>query len=223
MRLPAGAGRLRPNVVTPSSWRRPLEAVLAGRIERGERDAGFHGAHYRPAVLFRLAQLDGIAAGEIDLAVPPLGPAAGRAGGTQRTAVGVIGIDDVRRGRRITRAEARRAGFATPDEAVRALRPDGDLYRIALHLEGPDPRVALRETIRDDLAELRARSSGCRGARVPAGDRRATRRSRAEELAAVVRRREARLQAARAAAQGARADDLAEPRLPPLAARRGVP
>ena len=69
----------------------------------------------------------------------------------------MIRIDDVRIVRRVTKAEARRAGFATPDEVVKALRPDGDLYRIELHLEGPDPRLALRETIAtgDDLAALR--------------------------------------------------------------------
>src|SRR5688572_9194975 len=73
------------------------------------------------------------------------------------TAVGVIRIDDVRVVRTISRRDARRAGFATPDEVVRALRPDGDLYRIDLHLEGPDPRIALRETIPDDFRELRAK------------------------------------------------------------------
>ena len=69
----------------------------------------------------------------------------------------MIRIDDVRVVRRVTKAEARRAGFATPDAVVRALRPDGDLYRIELHLEGPDPRVALREAIPagDDLVALR--------------------------------------------------------------------
>ena len=38
-----------------------------------------------------------------------------------------------------------------------ALRPDGDLYRIELHLEGPDPRVELREVVAagDDLVALR--------------------------------------------------------------------
>jgi hypothetical protein len=108
-------------------------------------------------VLFKLSQLEGIASGEIDLQFRRWDRPRARAGGRQMTAVGVIRIDDVRVVRRVTKSEARRAGFATPDEVVRALRPDGDLYRIALHLEGPDPRVALRETIPtgDDLAALR--------------------------------------------------------------------
>jgi hypothetical protein len=109
-------------------------------------------------VLFRLAQLQGIAAGEIDLQFRRWDRPRARAGGRQLTAVGVIRIDDVRVVRRVTRADARRAGFATPDDVVRALRPDGDLYRIELHLEGPDPRLALRETVAvgDELAALRA-------------------------------------------------------------------
>jgi hypothetical protein len=108
-------------------------------------------------VLFKLSQLEAIAAGEIDLQFRRWDRPRARAGGRQMTAVGVVRIDDVRVVRKISKRDARRAGFATPDEVVAALRPDGDLYRIALHLEGPDPRVALRETIAtgDDLVALR--------------------------------------------------------------------
>ena len=108
-------------------------------------------------MLFRIDQLRGIAAGEIDLQFRRWDRPRARAGGKQVTSVGVIRIDDVRVVKRVTRAEAKRAGFDTPDAVVRALRPDGDLYRIELHLEGPDPRVALRETIPDDFGELRAK------------------------------------------------------------------
>ena len=108
-------------------------------------------------MLFRLAQLRGIADGTIDLQFRRWDRPRARAGGRQRTAVGVIAIDDVRVVRRVTKAEARRAGFATPDDVVRALRPDGDLYRIELHFEGADPRLALREQVAtgDDLVVLR--------------------------------------------------------------------
>ena len=108
-------------------------------------------------MLFRLAQLQGIAAGEIDLQFRRWDRPRARAGSKQVTAVGVIRIDDVRIVRRVTKADARRAGFATPGEVVAALRPDGDLYRIELHLEGPDPRVELREMVAagDDLVALR--------------------------------------------------------------------
>jgi len=110
-------------------------------------------------VLFKRSQLDGIAAGDIDLQFRRWDRPRARAGSKQMTAVGVIRIDDVRVVKRITRDEARRAGFATPDEVLRALRPDGDLYRIALHFEGPDPRLELRERIAagDELEELRAK------------------------------------------------------------------
>jgi hypothetical protein len=108
-------------------------------------------------VLFKRSQLDGIAAGAIDLQFRRWDRPRARAGSRQMTAVGVIRIDDVRVVRTISRSEAARAGFATPDEVVRALRPDGDLYRIALHFEGPDPRLALREQVAvgDDLEALR--------------------------------------------------------------------
>jgi hypothetical protein len=108
-------------------------------------------------VLFKQAQLRGIAAGEIDLQFRRWDRPRARAGGRQVTAVGVIRIDDVRPVRTISKRDARRAGFATPDDVVAALRPDGDLYRIALHLEGPDPRVVLRDQVAtgDDLVALR--------------------------------------------------------------------
>jgi hypothetical protein len=110
-------------------------------------------------VLFRQVQLRGIADGTIDLQFRRWDRPRARAGGRQVTAVGVIRIDDVRVVRRISRRDARRAGFDSPDAVVEALRPDGDLYRIELHLEGPDPRLALRETVAtgDDLAALRAK------------------------------------------------------------------
>jgi hypothetical protein len=107
-------------------------------------------------MLFKRAQLDGIAAGTIDLQFRRWDRPRARAGSKQMTAVGVIRIDDVRIVRTISKRDARRAGFATPEEVIAALRPDGDLYRIALHLEGPDPRVALREQIAtgDDFTAL---------------------------------------------------------------------
>ena len=47
-------------------------------------------------MLFKLSQLEGIAAGEIDLQFRRWDRPRARAGGRQRTAVGVIAIDDVR-------------------------------------------------------------------------------------------------------------------------------
>jgi hypothetical protein len=137
-------------------------------------------------VLFKVDQLRGIAAGEIDLQFRRWDRPRARAGGRQMTAVGVIRIDDVRKVSRVTKRDARRAGFESPEDVVRALRPDGNLYRIELHLEGPDPRLALRETVAtgEELDALRAKV-----ARMPWGYDylRAIRENpevRAEELAA---------------------------------------
>jgi hypothetical protein len=90
---------------------------------------------------------DRIATGEVDLAFRRWRRPTVKAGGTLRTPVGVLAIDavDAIAPGDISDAEARRAGHATREEALRALRPEGTLYRIAFHLAGPDPRVALRE------------------------------------------------------------------------------
>jgi hypothetical protein len=111
-------------------------------------------------MLFRRPQLDAIAAGKVDLAFRRWDRPRARAGGQQRTAVGVIAIDAVEQVDDLTEAEARRAGFASRADVLSAFaRRDGDLYRIELHLEGPDPRIALRErpAAGEELAELRRR------------------------------------------------------------------
>ncbi len=108
-------------------------------------------------MLFRIAQLRAIEAGDVDLAFRRWDKPRARAGGRQRTSVGVIGIDAVERVDDLTDDEARRAGFANREAVLAAFDKDGDLYRIQLHLVGPDPRLALRETVAtgDDLAALR--------------------------------------------------------------------
>ncbi len=92
-----------------------------------------------------------IAAGEVDLAFRRWRRPTVRAGGSLRTPIGVLAIDavDAIDPDDITDADARRAGHADREKALSALRPEGTLYRIAFHLAGPDPRVALRE--RTDL------------------------------------------------------------------------
>ncbi|HEX5782280.1 MAG TPA: hypothetical protein VFX80_10170, partial [Solirubrobacteraceae bacterium] len=71
-------------------------------------------------MLFRLAQLQGIASGEIDLQFRRWDRPRARAGSKQLTSVGVIRFDDVRKVSRVTKSEAARAGFATPEDVVRA-------------------------------------------------------------------------------------------------------
>ena len=86
-----------------------------------------------------------------------------RAGGTLKTAVGVVGIDAVERVLRkdLKAADARLAGYGSLDALLAELRGrEGTLYRIELHYQGADPRVALRKRSRlsrAELEELRAR------------------------------------------------------------------
>ena len=116
-------------------------------------------------MLFRAATLPRIAGGSITLAFRRQRRPTVRAGGTLTTPVGVLAIDDVRivTEDEITDDDARRAGYAALDELVAELGPPSDdrqLYRVELHVAGPDPRVAERardDLSRDDVAELSAR------------------------------------------------------------------
>ena len=98
-------------------------------------------------MLFRRADLEGIAAGEITIAFRRGRRRRARPGSTQLTPVGVLRIESV---------EAVEPDAVPAEDLARAGRPDraallaggpedGVLYRIALRLEGPDPRIALRE------------------------------------------------------------------------------
>jgi hypothetical protein len=86
-----------------------------------------------------------------------------RAGGRQRTAIGVIGFEAVEPTTReeLTEEDARRSGIASLGELLRFLdrRTIGTIYRIRLRLVGADPRVALRETLPDEgeLADIERR------------------------------------------------------------------
>ncbi|SFQ67620.1 hypothetical protein SAMN05421810_11289 [Amycolatopsis arida] len=106
--------------------------------------------------------LEHIAAGRVTVAFRRWRRPTVRSGGTLRTAVGVLRIDavDPVRPEDITDADARSAGYPDAD-AVRAdlaTRPDGQVYRIALALAGPDPREELRERVAEgvELDRLRA-------------------------------------------------------------------
>jgi hypothetical protein len=99
-------------------------------------------------MLFSLRALNGIAAGEIDLAFRRWKRPTVKAGGTLRTRAGVLAIESVEptSERRVTAGDARRAGFQSRAELLKSLRPDGRLYRIEFRRMGDDPRVALRES-----------------------------------------------------------------------------
>lgn len=115
-------------------------------------------------MLFKRPFLDGIVSGEITTAFRRWTRPTVRAGGTLKTAVGVLAIDSVERVSReaITEAEARRAGHPSRDALMAELdaRGQGEIHRIELRYAGPDPRIALRERADlsgEELAALRKR------------------------------------------------------------------
>ncbi|HEY3015712.1 MAG TPA: hypothetical protein VGJ41_11415 [Nocardioides sp.] len=96
------------------------------------------------------AVLDGVVAGEVDLAFRRWTRQMHVPGGTQRTAVGVISFDEVEvvDPDSITKEEARRAGMELGRLREVLGRKPGDVYRIRLSWAGADARVALRERAR---------------------------------------------------------------------------
>jgi hypothetical protein len=115
-------------------------------------------------MLIPIRTLEEIAAGRVDLAFRRWARPAVKAGGSQRSSLGVVRFDAVDPVELddVTDAEARRAGFADHAALAKELarHRDGQLYRIRLHREGDDPRIALRETSAltdDDVAAITAR------------------------------------------------------------------
>ncbi|MGE0447487.1 MAG: hypothetical protein AB7P99_19855 [Vicinamibacterales bacterium] len=113
-------------------------------------------------MLLNRATLAGIRAGTITLAFRRWRRPTVRTGGTLLTAIGRITIRRVSPVERssITPADARRAGHASRDALLAALRGrEGQLYRIDLGEVVPDPRVALRAAVPDaaDTAAIIAR------------------------------------------------------------------
>lgn len=111
-------------------------------------------------MLFKQWALDGIASGDVDLAFRSWRRPTVKVGTQMRTAIGVVEIDavDIIDPASISDADVRRAGFSSREALVKSLRRRGDasadgdsasddrtVYRIELHLAGPDPREALRE------------------------------------------------------------------------------
>ncbi len=115
-------------------------------------------------MLLRQDTLDAIAAGDVDLVFRRWRRPTVKAGGRLRTRIGELGIDAVERvdPSRITAAQARRAGYESKAALLEFLdgRDEGEVYRVRLHLAGPDARVALREQrdlTADDVATIDAR------------------------------------------------------------------
>jgi hypothetical protein len=108
---------------------------------------------YPATMLFRQPLWARLADGSVTVAFRRWRRPTVRAGGTLRTAAGVLAIDrvDIIEPADITAEDAARAGYESVAAVVADL-PAGDdrrLYRIEFHHAGDDPRVALRE--RDDI------------------------------------------------------------------------
>ena len=105
-------------------------------------------------MLIPVAILRAIVDGSVTLAFRRWEQPRVRAGGRQRTSVGVIAFDAVEpvARSRLTATDARLAGFAGLPELLRFVdrRPTGRIHRISLRLEGPDPRIALRASVPDE-------------------------------------------------------------------------
>ena len=111
-----------------------------------------------------LRVLERIKAGEVTLAFRRWERARSKAGGRQRTALGVVGIDSVVAVSRgdISEEDAKLAGHQSLAELLSMLDSRGDfpIWRISLHWEGEDPRRELREDAdlsSSDLTALRDR------------------------------------------------------------------
>lgn len=98
--------------------------------------------------------LAGLRAGTMDRAFRRWERPRVRAGGSQRTAIGVVGFDavDVVAPDELDEDDAARAGFASLAQLLTFVdrRTERPIYRIRLRLLGPDPRVELRTTVPDD-------------------------------------------------------------------------
>jgi len=109
-------------------------------------------------MLLKRRFLDGIADGSISLVFRRWRKPTVKAGGTLKTAVGVLAIDEVETIplAKITAANAKRAGYPSLDalKAELSQRDDGDVYRIKVRHVGADPRIALRTKSRIGSGEF---------------------------------------------------------------------
>ena len=102
-------------------------------------------------MLLKRETLRGIRDGSITMAFRRWKRPTVRTGGTLLTPIGQLAIESVDRvaADRITESEAVAAGFADVESLRSELmrRRDGQIYRVRFSLAGPDPRMALRETV----------------------------------------------------------------------------
>jgi hypothetical protein len=92
--------------------------------------------------------LEGIVSGRIRVVFRTWRRPTVKTGGRLRTRGGVLAIESVERvaPRQITAEDLKLSGFADRKEMLRSFEGrEGDLYRIRVHLDGEDPRIALRQ------------------------------------------------------------------------------
>lgn len=108
-------------------------------------------------MLLKRRFLDAIVDGSVSLVFRRWRKPTVKAGGTLKTAVGVIAIDAVAtiEASRLTARDANRAGYPTLAALKAELsgRDAGDIYRIEVRHAGDDPRIALRARSRMTAAE----------------------------------------------------------------------
>ena len=108
-------------------------------------------------MLIKNTILNKIKSGEITLIFRRWKRPGVKAGGTQMTQLGVLGIDsvDIVTERKITEADAKAAGFESKKALIADLYDrEEDIYRIAVHWVGEDPRKTLRTNDKLTKAEL---------------------------------------------------------------------
>jgi hypothetical protein len=101
--------------------------------------------------------LERIQAGEVTMAFRRWRRPTVKAGGTLKTSVGILRIDDIESITlaEISDADVKRAGYSSRDQLVSELSGrEGQLFRIALSYAGDDPRIELRENAKLSVTEM---------------------------------------------------------------------
>lgn len=98
-------------------------------------------------MLLKRATLEAIQDGRVSLVFRKWRRPSVKAGGSLKTAIGMLAIEHVDPVSQVTDADARRAGYASRTALLHDLDQisDGSIYRIAVRFAGADPRVALRQ------------------------------------------------------------------------------
>ncbi len=111
-------------------------------------------------MLFKKDVLEGIAKGDVTLAFRRWQKPAVQAAGTLRTAAGILAIDaiEIVDAAGLSNEDATRSGHSSLNALLADIagQRTGPLYRIAFHVAGADPRVALRDMTSFDPGEHNA-------------------------------------------------------------------